>query len=156
MTTVRNPELHGIGVRPARRADLVSVYRIETAAFPQPWPFAAFEQFLGDPGFIVAATDGAVIGYAVANTVPTLHEQVGHLKNLAVHEDHRGRGVGSLLLSRTLAGLEATGVETVNLEVRPSNESALALYRSHGFERRSTVEGYYDDGEDALVLVRDQ
>jgi ribosomal-protein-alanine N-acetyltransferase len=46
-------------------------------------------------------------------------------------------------------------VARVKLEVRESNDRARSLYRRFGFERHHTVPRYYDDGEDALVLVAD-
>lgn len=153
MTTVVPPE-DGVHIRQSERADLLAVHRIERASFPQPWPFTAFERFLDEPGFLVAQ-DEAVIGYIVADAVPNHGRPLGHVKDLAVHEDRQGEGIGSRLLQRALGVLETNGVRSVKLEVRESNERARALYRHHGFVHRRTVPRYYDDGEDALVLVYD-
>ena len=144
----------GADIRVAERADLLSIYRIEQSAFPQPWPFSAFEQYLGAPGFLVAADD-SVVGYVVADAVHSHGRRIGHIKDLAVHEDHRGNGIGTRLLTRGVGVLEADGVGAVKLEVRENNEVARELYRTHGFEHRNTVQNYYSDGESALVLVRD-
>lgn len=154
MNTVEPDEPDGVCIRPAERADLLAVYRIETEAFPQPWPFGAFEQYLDEPGFLVAAND-AVLGYVVGDTVTNRGRTAGHIKNLAVHPEHRGQGIAGCLLTRAMAVLATHGGEPIKLEVRRSNEPALALYRSHGFEHRATVDGYYNDGEDALLLVRE-
>jgi ribosomal-protein-alanine N-acetyltransferase len=140
-------------IRQAERADLLAIYRIEQEAFPQPWPFAAFEQYLGEPGFLVAADD-AVIGYIVADITPTHVDEIGHIKDLAVHEQRRREGVATRLLSQALGILERD-VEAVKLEVRESNDSATELYETHGFEYRRTVEDYYSNGENAMVLLRD-
>ncbi|MFB6218864.1 MAG: ribosomal protein S18-alanine N-acetyltransferase [Halobacteriaceae archaeon] len=148
----------GVSVREAERADLLAVCRIEKASFEQPWPFSAFEGFLGEPGFMVAHDDTAsepVVGYVVADYVPTHGRALGHVKDLAVHPDRRGEGIGRTLLTRALGYLEARGVGSTKLEVRPSNEAARALYREFGFDHHRTVPGYYDDGEDALVLTRE-
>jgi ribosomal-protein-alanine N-acetyltransferase len=141
-------------VRQAERADLLAVHRIEQASFPQPWPFGAFEQYLGDPGFLVA-DDGGVVGYVVADAVPNHGTPLGHIKDIAVREERRGEGVGSGLLERALSVLELRGVGSVKLEVRERNERAQALYRQYGFVHRRTVPRYYSDGENALVFVRD-
>jgi len=140
-------------VRQAERADLLAVSRIEQAAFPQPWPFSAFEQYLGGPGFLVAE-DNAIVGYVVADTVDTHVGTIGHVKDLAVHEERRGEGIGTRLLNRALAVLDGD-VREVKLEVRESNDTALGLYRTHEFEHRRTIPGYYSNNEDALVLVRE-
>jgi ribosomal-protein-alanine N-acetyltransferase len=153
VTTVVEPE-EGPRIRRAERADLLAVYRIEQAAFPQPWPFGAFEQYLGEAGFLVAE-DGAVAGYVVADAVSNHGRPLGHVKDIAVREERRGEGVGSRLLDRALGVLDARGAGSVKLEVRAGNERARVLYRRHGFDHRRTVPRYYNDGEDALVFVRD-
>jgi ribosomal-protein-alanine N-acetyltransferase len=154
VTTVASPG-GSVRVRQAERADLLSVHRIEQAAFPQPWPFDAFEQYLGEPGFLVA-DDGRVLGYVVADSVPNHGRPLGHIKDIAVHDEYRGRGIGSTLLERALGVLASRGVASVKLEVRESNTGARRLYREYDFVHRRTVPRYYSDGEDALVLVRDQ
>jgi ribosomal-protein-alanine N-acetyltransferase len=159
-----------VTVREATRADLLGVFRIEKASFPQPWPYRAFERFLGEPGFLVATGGGAatagtdgtegtgsgagdgIAGYVVADATPNHGRPLGHLKDLAVAPDRRGAGIGATLLERVLATLAA---HAVKLEVRADNEPALALYRRFGFTVRNTVPGYYVDGEDALVMIRD-
>lgn len=145
----------GIGIRPAERADLVDVLRIERASFPQPWPFSAFEEFLGESGFLVAERDGRLVGYVVADTVPNYGRDIGHVKDLAVRPEARGEGVGTELLGRGLSALAVEGATDVKLEVREGNDGAIRLYRRFGFETARRVPRYYDDGEDAIVMVLD-
>jgi len=147
-------------IRPARRSDLLAVADIEAQSFPQPWPVAAFEKFLDAPAFLVAIgrgdapPNGAVVGYVVADSVPNHGEALGHVKDLAVHPDHRRTGIGRQLLERAICTLRSTGVASIKLEVRESNEGARRLYRETGFVHRRTVPRYYDDGEDALIMLR--
>jgi ribosomal-protein-alanine N-acetyltransferase len=149
-----NPD--AVTLRGATQADILSVYRIEKASFPQPWPLSAFESFLGQPGFIVAVAgqDRNPVGYVVADSVPNHGRAIGHIKDLAVAPDRRGAGIATRLLSRALAVLAREGVGWVKLEVREGNEPALALYREFGFELRRQIPRYYADGETALVMVR--
>ena len=163
-----------VSIRPAERADLLAVLGIERAAFPQPWPYQAFAGFLGEPGFLVAVDeldrrsgdgartdldapggDGVVCGYVVADVITEFGRPVGHVKDIAVHPDWRGRGIGSRLLSRGLAVISTGGARLAKLEVRASNQAAQELYRSFGFEANHVVSNYYDDGEDALLFVAD-
>jgi ribosomal-protein-alanine N-acetyltransferase len=153
VTAVSPADQSGIDVRQAERADLLAVYRIETDSFTQPWPFSAFEQYLGTPGFLVASSE-SVLGYVVADTVSNQGIPLGHIKDIAVREDARGNGVGTKLLRHAIGTLEAQGVHAIKLEVRASNQRAIELYRAHDFEQRRTIESYYDDGENALLLVR--
>lgn len=170
MTTVApSADEEGPTVRQAERADLLAVFHIEQESFPQPWPFSAFEQFLGEPGFLVAqlpeseserdpasvGDDGRVVGYVVADTVPNHGEPLGHVKDIAVAPECRGESIGTHLLRQSLSVLAETGVASVKLEVRESNDTARSLYESFGFQHRHTVPRYYDNGEDALVMIRE-
>jgi len=145
-------------IREAERADLLAVFRIEKDSFPQPWPFSAFEMFLDEPGFLVAHDEEEsepVVGYVVADAVPAHGRPLGHVKDIAVHPDRRGEGIGATLLANVLGHLRTQQVGAVKLEVRPSNEPARELYREFGFTPKKTIPEYYDDGEDALVLTRE-
>jgi ribosomal-protein-alanine N-acetyltransferase len=142
-------------IREADRADLLAVFRIEKSVFPQPWPFASFERFLGNRGFLVAVRDGAVVGYAIADVNANHGRDLGHLKDIAVHPEMQGEGVGRALLRRVLFTLRLAGADVVKLEVRESNDVARSLYEDVGFERVRRVSAYYDDGEDAFVMVLD-
>lgn len=149
------PNVEGITIRQAGRADLLAVFRIEKTVFAQPWPFASFEQFVGEPGFLVATQDEAVVGYAVSNVMPNHGREIGHLKDIAVHPQVQGEGIGRALLERVLLTLSVEGAHMVKLEVRERNEAAQSLYDDIGFEAVRRVPGYYDDGEDAYVMVLD-
>jgi len=143
----------GLQVRTAEAEDLLAVERIESRSFPTPWPYHAFERFLGQPGFLVAEDDGAVVGFVVADIIASHGRPVGHVKNLAVHPDRRGRGVGTTLLSRAMMVLTGGGVDSVKLEVRADNDAARGLYEEFGFEPVHEIPSYYEDGADAVVLV---
>lgn len=151
--TVTTKPPRRVTVREAVRADLLTVFRIEQASFPQPWPYSAFEQFLGTPGFFVAEASD-VVGYVVADTIPNQGRKLGHVKDLAVANDRRGEGIGATLLERALLLLDSEEVARVKLEVRETNDAALSLYREYEFEHHHTVPRYYENGEDALVMVR--
>lgn len=152
--TVTASDADDLQVRQAERADLLAVLEIEKASFPQPWPYDAFTGFLGEPGFLVALIDGRLVGYVVADVTPTHGRSLGHVKDVAVHPKHRGDGVGSLLLTRALSEMAFQGADSVKLEVREGNDGAKRLYRTFGFEALHRVRGYYEDGDDAIIMVR--
>lgn len=78
-----------------------------------------------------------------------------HITLLAVDLPYRGQALGQALLYALLRLAQRRGLEWATLEVRPSNQSALALYYKFGFERIGERRGYYQDtGEAALILWR--
>jgi len=144
-----------VTLRPAERADLLEIARIERRSFRQPWPFQAFEGFLGEPGFLAAVAGGRIVGYVVADVVVERGRPMGHVKDLAVDPSWRERGLGVRLLDRALGVLEGYGAREAKLEVRQSNDRAISIYRRFGFEAHHLVSRYYADGEAAAVLVVD-
>ena len=153
MTSSPAIEADGLSVRRADERDLLAVHRIEELSFPNPWPLEAFEGFIGDPGFLVADDGSSVVGFVLADVVPNQGRPLGHIKDLAVHPSRRGNGVGTTLLARALMVLSQSAVISVKLEVRESNDAARSLYQQFGFEPVHRVSDYYQDGEDAVVLV---
>jgi ribosomal-protein-alanine N-acetyltransferase len=90
-----------------------------------------------------------VIGYA--GMLFVLDE--GHITTVAVDPDVQGRRVGTRLLLAMLRDAIGRGVRNVTLEVRASNDAAIALYRRFGFAPAGVRANYYADPvEDALVL----
>ncbi|MFB6281802.1 MAG: ribosomal protein S18-alanine N-acetyltransferase [Haloferacaceae archaeon] len=144
-----------LAIRRAERADLLDVFRIEKASFPEPWPYSAFERFLGEPGFLVASQGTEVLGFAVGDVTPNHGRDIGHLKDLAVRPADRNRGVGRRLVTRTLVRMAAEGAVVAKLEVRESNDAARSLYRTAGFEAARRLPRYYQDGEDAVLMTLD-
>ena len=58
---------------------------------------------------------------------------IGSIQNIGITPQHRGNGLGTLLIRRSLIGFRDAGVKRVTLEVTAQNEDAIALYRRLGF-----------------------
>ena len=140
-------------IRRMNREDLDAVTAIEEATFTIPWSRESFRQELERnvaARYLVAETDGRVVGYAGAWII--LDES--HITNIAVLEAFRGRGIGKQLTKALLQYLSNLGASYATLEVRVSNERAQCLYRSMGFVSVGKRKRYYEDnGEDAYLMV---
>lgn len=78
-----------------------------------------------------------------------------HITLLAVDFDHQRQGLGQALLYSLLKAAYDRGLERATLEVRESNQAAIALYEKFGFQTAGRRKRYYaETGEDALVLWR--
>jgi ribosomal-protein-alanine N-acetyltransferase len=77
-----------------------------------------------------------------------------HIVTVAVRDGYRREGLGELLLIAAIDLAQAQRQPLVTLEVRVSNDAAVALYEKYGFERVGMRPRYYSDNhEDALVLT---
>ena len=80
----------------------------------------------------------------------------GEILRIAVNKKIRKAGLGRKLLTATIDEMKKSGANEIFLEVRASNESAIALYKSVGFEQIGIRKGYYDNKEDAILYKKDR
>lgn len=96
--------------------------------------------------------DSPVVGYAGLRA-PHHGGESGDIQTIAVVPEHRGKGLGGLLMSALLEEALVRGLASIFLEVRADNEGALSLYERLGFEALDRRVGYYQpDGVDAIVM----
>ncbi|MSR05576.1 MAG: ribosomal-protein-alanine N-acetyltransferase [Gemmatimonadetes bacterium] len=137
-------------VRRAAEVDLQDILEIEGVSFSDPWPQSFFVNLFNDTSWVVEFR-GHVIAYLFGRVAADEAEVL----NLAVHADHRRRGVAGSILEAALAGFYAVGGRIVYLEVRAANEEAQAFYRKFGFEEQGRRARYYDrPPEDAVIMTR--
>lgn len=144
-----------ISLRPATEDDLPLMLEIERASYPLPWTEGAFREELLKPFSNVLVltddeTDSIVVGYIV---FWTMFDEC-HILNVAVNSDWRGLGHAKNLVGHAINVAIRKNMKRLFLEVRKSNEGAIALYKSLGFYVDHIKETFYDDGEDALFMVR--
>ena len=135
-------------IRNATTEDIPAIAMLEAACFSDPWP----EDYIGRrlDKLLVAEQDGAFLGYAALASV--LDE--GSLDSIAVVPEHRRRGVADALLEAMLRRGRERALSFITLEVRASNQAAIALYEKHGFARVGCRTNYYEfPREDAILMT---
>lgn len=139
-------------IRRMMLADVDQVAAIERATFSAPWSKASFAREMTTnkvARYLVAVMDDTVVGFAGMHVI--LDE--GHITNIAVTSALRGQGIGRKLMDALMQYASNLGAAYLTLEVRTSNEVAIALYQAHGFVAVNRRKRYYDNGEDALLMV---
>ena len=131
--------------------DLDEVLALEQAIFPSPWSREAFTYESSSRRLLkmVAVEQDRVVGYLVV-----WGGDCAHVANLAVAPGSRRRGIGSLLMDRAEEFARCSGAELVVLEARRSNTAARAFYSMRGYDEIDVRLGYYQDGEDAIVMAK--
>lgn len=162
-------------VRHMRIEDIPQVVAIDRAAFSSPWSANTYQFEInnhdtsqmvvieaynpntrparGPLGWIHrlrnSHSSAVIVGYGGC----WLIAGEAHISTIAVHPDHRGKGLGELLLVSMLQRAVSLNGEYSVLEVRVSNTNAQALYTKYEYKVVGRRKGYYrDDGEDAFLM----
>ena len=134
--------------------DADGVARVEAACMPVPWSRQSFweEASHTDAYYLIARDvdrDNLIVAYAgcwvLANE--------GHITNVAVDPDYQGQGLGRRLMNELTSRVKALGVESMTLEVRPSNTVAINLYTSLGFRSVGQRPKYYTNPVEAAEIM---
>ena len=142
-------------VRKMLPSDVQAVLEIENESFKHPY----------DEKQLLFEMNENPIAYLYCAVVD--HEVVGmidfyitfdscSIAQIAVKEKFRSKGIGNLLIGQMLKDCESKmdPVEYATLEVRASNTLAQKFYKRHKFEQITVKKSYYEDGEDAIYMVR--
>lgn len=143
-----------MSIREMQPADLDKVMQVELAAHSHPWTRSLMEKSLAGKHecWVIEAYDG-VVGHAVISAAGGQSD----LLTIAISPDQQGKGLGRNLLDHIEQRAEALGADTLFLEVRESNKSAIRLYESAGFNELGRRNNYYPAAnggkEDALMMA---
>ena len=99
-----------------------------------------------------AYKEGALIGYVIFYYV--LDE--GEIARIAVSPFHRRQGVAEEIFYGLLRFCAEKEIERILLDVRKSNDAAIAFYRKSGFSEDGIRKKFYDNPkEDAILMSMD-
>ena len=136
-------------IRPWEEKDIDAIAEMEERCFSDPWKKSDLANVVKYPFYqsFLAEEGGQVCGYGCMIVM----FETAEVANIAVDIPHRGRGIGERILTAMHTQAKAQGAEESLLEVRVSNQAAIALYEKTGYERYGIRDNYYGN-EDALLM----
>ena len=140
-----------IEYREMTEGDVTFISRLEEETFSMPWSAASFLQMIEkeDARYYVAEEDGKLLGGCGL----LLIAGEGTITNVVVAPEARRRGVATGMLSHLLAAGDREGLTAYTLEVRVSNQAAIALYEKLGFVSEGIRPNFYEKPtEDAMIM----
>ena len=144
-----------VRIVPMNADHLDELVELERICFATPWSRNMLAEELDNAcsAFLVAVdANEKVVGYAGLQVV--LDE--GYIANIAVFPEHRRKGVAGQLLQVFMNFAEADRLAFLTLEVRASNQAAIALYANRGFEEVGRRKNYYEHPkEDAIIMTKE-
>lgn len=138
-------------IRQMMEEDLSEVCAIEQNSFSDPWCEEDFRSSLQEAnnGYLVAVINGIIVGYCGYWGIV----DEGYIYNVAVKKEFRKHKIGYQMLKTLLFDSLDRGITSFTLEVRASNEAAIRLYESLGFERAGIRRDFYSKpNEDAVIM----
>ena len=149
-------------IRRCEREDIQAVININSETLPEHYSDYFYYEILSEfpETFLVAELEGTLIGYVMCRIEYGFSHlrrlglaRKGHIVSIAVRQQHRGKGVGTMLMHTSQEAMAARAATETYLEVRVTNSEAIALYQRLGYKVSSRLEAYYKDGEAALVMA---
>ena len=151
-------------LRRCELSDIIPVMEINLRTLPEHYSDYFYESLLEElpEAFIVAEISGKIVGYIMckiehgfSNFKKLGFVKKGHVVSVAVIDEHRRKGFGSVLVDEAVKGVKTIQCSELYLEVRCSNNDAVRLYEKLGFSITQKLKAYYRDGEDAYVMAID-
>jgi ribosomal protein S18 acetylase RimI-like enzyme len=132
--------------------DLNALNKLEHACFQKDaWPMLDLIAVLTFPDIVrlKAVEDGHMIGFVAGDMHTSDH--IGWIATIGIDPQYQRRGFGRELLRACESRLRSP---RIRLSVRASNTGAIQLYEQEGYERVDVWQGYYNDGEAAIVMEK--
>ena len=151
-------------LRRSELGDIIPVIEINLKTLPEHYSDYFYESLLEElpEAFIVAEISGKIVGYIMckmehgfSNFKKLGFVKKGHVVSIAMTEEYRGKGFGSVLVNEAIKGVKIRQCAEMYLEVRCSNNDAVRLYEKLGISLRQRLKTYYRDGEDANLMAID-
>jgi ribosomal-protein-alanine N-acetyltransferase len=123
---------------------------IENLAYDFPWSQEKITNSTDNTNALanVVLVDDQVVGYLLALTCVDFVD----ILNICIHPKHQHQGLGRQLFNHFKHAINNTATKSIFLEVKRSNDVAIAFYQSLGFESIDTRKKYYSNGEGAKIL----
>lgn len=133
---------------------IAGVCEVENKSFAVPWTERMFYDELKNPlARYVVLLDKQNPGNVIAYVGYWKIFDEGHITNVAVHPEWRGKKAATYLMQQMMQLATSEGLKDMTLEVRRSNLAAQGLYTKLGFAVEGVRPNYYEDnGEDALIM----
>ncbi len=101
---------------------------------------------------LVAKIEKKIAGFMVTRLI--LAESYAELLNIAVSEEFKRQKIGQILLNRTLENCQKSGLDSILLEVRMSNLTAIMFYKKNSFEVVAERKNFYSNPSENGYTMR--
>lgn len=137
----------------ATSEDILDITSLELECFKDPYKEKDVKYEIEENPFcktLIAKIDGKTVGYLMY----LITFDSSSIVRIGVKKEYRNQNIALTLLDESLKDLKENNVEFYTLEVREYNIPAIKLYEKFGFIKICTKNHYYDDGENAIYMMK--
>lgn len=143
-------------VREMTLDDLDIILQNEVELYTKPWQKKDFEYELQSNPFayyfVLEDKDSkTMIGYYGL----WIKFEFSEVTKVSIFKKFQGLKLSKILMQDIENRARAAQCVNITLEVRVSNEKAINLYHVSGFKDASIRKKYYDNGEDAILMIKE-
>ena len=136
--------------------DIDNILPLENALYHKPWLKKDYEYELNENPFahylkMIDGDSKEIIGYIGF----WVKFEQAEITKVSIAKKYQGFKLSKLLMADAEKRMVLAGCENSTLEVRVSNEVAINLYKSFGYEILTIRKNYYENGEDAYLMYKE-
>ena len=141
--------MSALNIRACTLADIESISRWLDTSPNNPWSLNAIVEALAKQHYHVLVSEQASVVNGLC--LFTLVADECNLLYIAVDVQYRKQGIGGQLLNALINRSQQQSISHIFLEVRKSNQAAIALYGATGFINIGERKNYYPVIESSLI-----
>ena len=137
----------------AKVEDLDEIYALELESFKHPFKKEDLLYEIKDnpvSKFLLLKDENKIVGFIDFR----ITFDSATVCQICIRKDKKRKGFATILLNKAIEMAKNKSVEFLTLEVRESNTPARSFYEKNGFTKITVKPAYYDDGEDAIYMMR--
>ena len=145
-----------IQILPVEISDISQIVKLEEELYHKPWLEKDYMYELNDNPFaynfkMIDKDSNEIMGYIGF----WIKFEFAEITKVSIAKKYQGYKLSKLLMQDAENRMKLAECENCTLEVRVSNTVAINLYKSCGFEIAATRKRYYENGEDAYLMLKE-
>lgn len=147
-------------IRPVEKSNIADLIRIGEEVNLSHWSAQSYLDEMKNPAsimFRLEGDDNETIGLIIGRMIEGgTFEAVAEAEiyNIAIIKSAQRVGLGQMLFDYFIEKVREKSGRAIWLEVRESNEKAIAFYRKNGFQKVQTRNHFYENPREHAILMK--
>ena len=141
-----------ISIRPARKGDKSQNIEIASRSFGKLYRFFAVRSLESEKRVVVAEIEGKIAGFMILRSIKLGKTKIGYIFWIAVHPDHRRRGIAGELIRAAINRFIEEKADVVYASIEEDNLPSEILFKKQGFSEMTRKQLWNIYGPKTIAL----